>query len=306
MDKEKFRAMAEFHAAMYINNSNDSRAPALKNAQRDIAAIELAFPAVQDESILLAMAAWLSFLCSVDDEVERLDVDTAELALSDSATILTSSLRSNERSSQRYGGACLDPACDAIRAWTKNFIRQLRGLVPLAVYNRLIDSVLDVLEAMLAEVLLRQTSAVDIETYLLVRTRTVGLRPFFVLLQADLQLDVGGPSSDSALHALEANVTLAVALQNDIVGLWRDLAEGESFNIITLAAGLSGYDLQTAIRSAVDMHNHAASTACFLMVSMSDHSNSGALDVACRRYAASVCALVATHFAWASSAKRYA
>ncbi|KAK1815550.1 hypothetical protein LTR12_010015 [Friedmanniomyces endolithicus] len=187
--------MAQFHGAMYINNDNDSRAAAAKHAERDITAIHLGFPAVQDQSILFAMAAWLSVLRNVNDEVDRLDADTAQLALTDSAAMLTSSIRSSSRSPQRYGGACLDPACDAIRAWTKNFVRHLRGLVPQAVYADVIHSVLDVWEVMLAELLVRDRSAGDVET--------IGFRPFFILFQADLAFDREGVSEDEALLEME-------------------------------------------------------------------------------------------------------
>ncbi|KAK5141908.1 hypothetical protein B0A54_16111 [Friedmanniomyces endolithicus] len=195
--------MAEFHGAMYINNDNLTRVAATKNAERDITAIYLAFPAVQVESILLAMAAWLSVLRNVNDEVERLDANTAQLALTDSAAILTSSIRSSSRSPQRYGGACLDPACDVIRAWTKNFVRQLRGLVPQAVYMHVIGSVLDVWDVMLAEVLVRDASAVDVEAYLEDRTGTIGFRPFIVLLQADVSSDRGGLLEERGLQEME-------------------------------------------------------------------------------------------------------
>ncbi len=202
MDKGRLQAMAEFHGAMYINNDNLTRVAATKNAERDITSIHLAFPAVQDQSILLAMAAWLSVLRNVKDEVERLDADIAQLALTDSAAILTSSIRSSSRSPQRYGGACLNPACDPTRAWTKNFVRQLRGLVPHAVYTTVNGSVLDVWEVMLAGVLVREMSAVDIGTSLGVRTRTIGFRPFFLLLQVDLAFARDGVSEDETLQEM--------------------------------------------------------------------------------------------------------
>ncbi|KAK0253560.1 hypothetical protein LTR48_001411 [Friedmanniomyces endolithicus] len=184
LDKEKLQAMAEFHGAMYINNDNLTRVAATKNAERDITAIYLAFPAVQVESILLAMAAWLSVLRNVNDEVERLDANTAQLALTDSAAILTSSIRSSSRSPQRYGGACLDPACDAV-------------------YMHVIGSVLDVWDVMLAEVLVRDASAVDVEAYLEDRTGTIGFRPFIVLLQADVSSDRGGLLEERGLQEME-------------------------------------------------------------------------------------------------------
>ncbi|KAK1808008.1 hypothetical protein LTR12_017640 [Friedmanniomyces endolithicus] len=195
--------MAEFHGAMYINNANDSRATATKHAERDITAIRLAFPAIQNESILLAMAAWPSVLRNVNDELERLETDSAQLALTDSAAILASSMRSSSRGPQRYGGACLDPACDVIRAWTKNSVRQLRGLVPQAVYMHVIGSVLDVWDVMLAEVLVRDAPAVDVEAYLEDRTGTIGFRPFIVLLQADVSFDRGGLLEERGLQEME-------------------------------------------------------------------------------------------------------
>ncbi|KAK3642965.1 hypothetical protein LTR56_008834 [Elasticomyces elasticus] len=306
MDEDKIRAMAEFHAAMYINKETKSTVLLLQKAERDVAAIWLAFPDLQNESTVLAMAAWLALLCNVDDEIERLDANTAQLALSDSAAILASSMRNNERSPQRYSGACLNPACDSIRAWTKNFVRQLRGLVPQAVYINVVNNVLDVWEALQDEAYLREDAVSDVGSYLEIRTRTVGLRPFFDLLQADLQLDDDELAREPVIWQLEQNVTLAVALQNDIVGLKRDLADAEPLNIISMAAGMPDSDLRSASDSAVDMHNQAASAACALASSLSDLTRTSELGAASQRYANSVCALIATHFAWVSSAKRYA
>ncbi|KAK0969861.1 hypothetical protein LTR91_016120 [Friedmanniomyces endolithicus] len=164
MEKGKLQAIAEFHGAMYINNDNLSRVAATKHAERDIAAIQLAFPAVQDESILLAMAAWLSVLRNVNDEIERLDADTAQLALTDSGAILASSMRSSSRGPQ---------------------------------------SVLDVWDVMLAGVLVRDVSAVDVETDVEVQARTIGYRPFFILLQADFSFHGMGHLNDEVLQETE-------------------------------------------------------------------------------------------------------
>ncbi|KAK4962480.1 hypothetical protein LTR10_000106 [Elasticomyces elasticus] len=306
MDKDKIRAMAEFQAAMYTNKEMESTISLYQKAEKDVAAIWLAFPDLQSESTVLAMAAWLALLCNVDDEIERLDANTAQLALSDSAAILASSMRNNERRPQRYGGACLNPACDSIRAWTKNFVRQLRGLVPQAVYINVVNNVLDVWEALQDEAYLQEEPVSDIESYLEIRTRTVGLRPFFDLLQADLQLEDDELAREPSIWQLEQNVTLAVALQNDIVGLKRDLADAEPLNIISLVAGMPDNDLRSASDSAVDMHNQAASTACALASSLSDPTRTSELGAASQRYANSVCALIATHFAWISSAKSMA
>ncbi|KAK5676859.1 hypothetical protein LTS10_010623 [Elasticomyces elasticus] len=292
---------------MYINKETESTISTIalyQKAERDVAAIWLAFPDLQNENTALAMAAWLALLCNVDDEIDRLDADTAQLALSDSAAILASSMRSNERSPQRYGGACLNPACDPVRAWTKNFVRQLRGLVPQAVYVNVVNNVLDVWEALQDEANLREDAVGDVGSYLEVRTRTVGLRPFFDLLQADLQLEDDELAQEPSIWQLEQNVTLAVALQNDIVGLKRDLADAEPLNIISLAAGLPDSDLRSASKSAVDMHNQAAATACALASSLSGPTRTSELGAASQRYANSLCALIATHFAWVSSAKR--
>ncbi len=97
----------------------------------------------------------------------------------------------------------MDPACDSIRAWTKNFVRQLRGLVPHAVYMDVVDSVLDVWDVMLAGVLVRDVSAVDVETDVEVQARTIGYRPFFILLQADFSFHGMGHLNDEVLQETE-------------------------------------------------------------------------------------------------------
>jgi len=51
MDKDKIRAMAEFHAAMYIKKETESTISLYQKAERDVAAIWLAFPDLQNERI---------------------------------------------------------------------------------------------------------------------------------------------------------------------------------------------------------------------------------------------------------------
>jgi hypothetical protein len=50
---------------------------------KELEGVMLRFPSIQDEHILLAMAAWFSVLCAVDDLVEKMDGVIARSVLHD-------------------------------------------------------------------------------------------------------------------------------------------------------------------------------------------------------------------------------
>ena len=79
----------------------------------------------------------------------------------------------------------------------------------------------------------------DLPTYMSVRSRTIALDPFFEVLKREYL-----PAEwqfDTAWENLQLEVGCAAGLQNDLIGLGRDLENGEQLNaVIVLLRALGG------------------------------------------------------------------
>ena len=188
---------------------------------------------------------------------------------------------------------------------TKAFVRQLRGLVSQATFSNVVTSVLDVWDAMAQEQDFVAADDKDVQRYLDIRARTVGLRPFFDILQFEFRLSFDQSQGHSALWQLEDGVTLAVALQNDIVGLSKDIAKGQVLNLALIHANQADDDLETGYQLAVEMHNRSveAAASAASLASRGDFCDS---ELAVHQYVDCLLGFIDRHFAWAASSQRYA
>ncbi|KAH9841326.1 terpenoid synthase [Teratosphaeria destructans] len=100
------------------------------------------------------------------------------------------------------------------------------------------------------------TGEVDERTYLATRARTVGLGPFFVLVEA-----VVGGDGGRVEEEVKMQVAVAVALQNDVLGLSRDLEMGEGRNFVVVCSRGAGRGLAWGVEKAVVVHNEAVGEA---------------------------------------------
>ena len=259
----------------------DSKQLKLQKATSDVAAVRQAFPSITDESIIVAMAAWFALLCNVDDEIEQLGGGAARDALRDSMHMLQDS---TDDSYGRRPSLC-DPISWRVHAFTKAIVRQTRPVLAPQTYAGLIDNILTVFAALdLERAMKDEPSLVDPDVYLRVRCRTVGLDPFFYLVRTELAVE-------EPLARLEAAVSLAVGLQNDIVGLRKDIMEGERFNFILLR----GEGIERGLRKAVGCHNRSVRLAAQAMDELPGAKEDHVL----------VLGFVARHWAWAKCADRY-
>lgn len=248
------------------------------------------------------MATWFALLCAVDDEVERMDAQAAELAIASSVVALRASVNPEERKDSIYSPACVDCGTRLTLALTKAFASQLRGLVPRTLYESLVKKIVDVWQAMAIERELRGQSAVEQAEYLRVRSCTVGLEPFFVLLEHALRSDTSDSNVRLVLEELQRHISCIVGLQNDIAGFRKDIAVGETFNILVLNGREPGASLSTSLEKVLKMHNSIvkAAVACRDKIELYCGSNCAATE-----YAESLLGFVPRHFVWASKAERY-
>jgi len=264
------------------------------------------------------MAAWFSALCRIDDLVETLHPDAIPHALLDSLSILRDGYISFHESID----LCLDDVIAAADVDTLNRVRKISyalrnhlvSLLPRATYQRVVDGVADTWAGIVAETYLRAQAQgqVDGDGYLEVRTRTCGLTPFFALLAyatgtAYSQEECCAGRS-KAVEELEGCVKVAVGVQNDLVGLEKDMKTKESMNYvlvsaITTAGGKdvkSITDVSVAIERAVEVHDRAVEVAMSLLAEI--EREGGETEV---RRARELVAFIGRHFEWAVGSRRY-
>ena len=93
-------------------------------------------------------------------------------------------------------------------------------------------------EGLVWEFQYRQTShsniGNDLATYLQIRSRIMGIAPFFTLISS-LYTPRGG--DQEKISVLQGAVSLATGLQNDLIGLEKDLRNGERMNAVMVVLG---------------------------------------------------------------------
>jgi hypothetical protein len=136
----------------------------------------------------------------------------------------------------------------------------VKALLTGASYRDLCHGISEVFDAMVEELRFRQFLDRDLFKYLSIRGSTVGLTPFFHLLRVNL--GHSRPCSQN-LTILELCVHIVVGLQNDLIGVERDIATREWMNYAVVYAGYRG-DLdqrdgmkvvESGIHRAVERHN---------------------------------------------------
>lgn len=274
------------------------------------------------------------------------DASSSSSSTSSSASSSASSSRAPSPPSAAGGLCCCDPHAMAstsrrLRHLTGVFRAHVQALLPERAYRRLAAAICNTWAGYVAEANFREsvgsglssssTSSISrslLGTYLAVRERTIGVAPFFVLLEADV-LPAGHVAS-GALKALKQSVTDVVVLQNDLCGLEPDICEDNVLNFVILAsdelrAVMAGKEVRTAangrlrgeefgmtvqeavkkgnegILRATAMHNNVvemASRHCEYLVAEMDRENCDEEAVVANE----ILNFVTTHYRWASQA----
>lgn len=279
----------------------------LSASEADFKFTNITFPGLQRRETILAMTAWFSYLCTIDDVVEAMEANAARQALLEAVTILK----------QPYGplrnrSSFPDTPSSRVTHITYAFCRHLQALLAEQTYRNVSATICTVLGGIMAEMPFRAkgTSPETIDEYMAIRVRTIGIAPLAALLASE-NIDVSHTAS-SALRALEKEIFAIVGLQNDILGLEKDLRTGEMMNFVVVDSGI---DLATAdvlteagrgkvregVAHLVLYHNERLQLAKRLRkVIASRPEDNGEREVAEGLYL-----LTATHFYWASAARRY-
>jgi hypothetical protein len=154
-------------------------------------------------------------------------------------------------------------------------------------------------------------------TYMAIRSRTIALNPFFEVIKTEF-LAEGEWQFNSAWEKLQLEVSRVAGLQNDLVGLVRDLKDGEQLNAVIVMmdsyGGIHKGDpnpalLSWCVANTSTEHNQCV-TRCLYYASrlhvaayesQRDDSNMARTEVVVRH----ILQLCETHLQWCASAKRY-
>ncbi|KAI0592596.1 hypothetical protein TUN199_05176 [Pyrenophora tritici-repentis] len=224
-------------------------------------------------------------------------------------------------------------------ALASSFIRQCQVVLSPRALPKVFTEVVNVLEALKEEsAYLDRKVLPSIEDYLRLRVRTIGLTPFFAILanisdgveaQEAKEFRAGNNSDGKHLHDNRSTTSSSgdtssfwtsplhkrfsdciqrtVGLQNDIVGLDKDIEKGEKMNLAVLLVEQQNETTENleaihrARATAVLMHNTEMQNVIRRWADIKAANHSHVVQV----YAQSLVAFTRTHFTWASHANRY-
>lgn len=297
-------SLIEQHAQVYLSTELYSTEEALPKAKVDVTSVLKCFPLITDDKIVLAMAAWYTFLCVMDDAVEKLD---NMMGLNQAIAKLQTAGEDAEEDSvpESYSRSCsgaFQRSIDEVRilAFTAAYISHTRALLPHDLHRGLLRASATVLEAMLSESKWRTQASIDEPTYLSIRCETIGMRPFFLLAHYNFDPESALKPLHPRLETAMSNLRTAVGLQNDLIGLERDLGEGELFNYVLRSRRPSVEKMGQRWQRAIALHNETIRSAIEAWKVLRRAGKAG--EVECLE-----CLLkfVERHFLWATSAVRY-
>lgn len=151
----------------------------------------------------------------------------------------------------------------------------------------------------------------DLPTYLGIRSRTISLNPFFEVIKCEyLPAEL---RSNTAWDELQLHVCRAAGLQNDLIGLERDLEMGEQMNAVIVllqehCSSLKGLDktlYSRCIGVINEEHNRCIAQSLDCTPQFSSLAGCEKSVIFVEEVMRHVISLGETHLKWCASAKRY-
>lgn len=171
------------------------------------------------------------------------------------------------------------------------------------------EAVWSVLEAHIEECHFVESGPItDVPTYMRIRRRTIGLNPFFELIKSEYLPKEA--FSEPAWEPLQTQVSAAAGLQNDLIGLERDVEKGEILNavLIGMRAKQTANDtlspdelLSASVSNVSEQHNLAAQSSLESFIQLCQESSSNCV----REVARNILTVCQTHLMWCTSDRRY-
>ncbi|KAK1753803.1 Iridoid synthase [Echria macrotheca] len=280
----------------------------------EVNTINLFFPDIESDTIRICFTAWLAFICAVDDILEKMLPAEQESALLDCIHIINSDISH---------GLSIPPSTvgakeAAIQGMARTFHSHCSRYLSVHSAQAFFRAITVVFEAHLDEIrFLAGHLSNDFTTYMGIRSRTIALSPFFEVIKSEYLPHDTFKGTTTMWDDLQHAVSCAAGLQNDLIGLARDLENGERLNaVMVLLPTLSDGDIQHTNRDALSQavtlvaaeHNRSVSRAfeCAGQVIMSSAEGLASESiVAVAQVARNILLLCETHLKWCASAKRY-
>lgn len=151
--------------------------------------------------------------------------------------------------------------------------------------------------------------------YLSIRGRTIALNPFFEVIKTEYLEEADWAFNDDWLK-LQADVSRVAGLQNDMIGLVRDIEDGEELNaVMVLMKGFKGHrngevnhNILSRCLAMVNAEHNRSADRCLQHMShlhrVAEKSQGSAL-ARVERVARHIMMMCETHLRWCSSSKRY-
>ncbi|KAK4170855.1 hypothetical protein QBC36DRAFT_341150 [Triangularia setosa] len=190
--------------------------------------------------------------------------------------------------------------------------------LPQASARAFFEAVCVVLEAHVDEVRFLQGRVPNnFSTYITIRSRTIALNPFFEVIKTEFLAETEW-QFNSAWEKLQHEVSRVAGLQNDLIGLARDLEDGEPLNAITVLmrsyGGIDKSELNSALLSwciaEVSAEHNQGITRCLyhasqLHLAAKELGLQGAAMARTEVVVRHIFLLCETHLKWCASSKRY-
>lgn len=297
------------HQNFYSTDRRLDHDQAREKATSDVKAIRYAFPESRRSWAQSLMCSWFALLCAVDDEMESLKPDEALHTLTQLVLTIKKIHHgeiSKKRDPRRFraGPYARQEQQNRLINLNQHLILSAQTTLPPTPYHKFLSQITQVWDSMKNEILLRHSPLKTEHTYLQIRSHTVGLRPFFSILQTEFLTEkISNPSITAHLDRLQNHISIVVGLQNDLVGLKRDIASVEAYNIVLLKTEASpGAGIARAVREVVRMHNQQVLHAVEEFRGIVEKR--GGWD-GCALVAYGMLAFATRHFLWACKAERY-
>ncbi|KAE8145985.1 hypothetical protein BDV25DRAFT_133311 [Aspergillus avenaceus] len=264
-----------------------------QQALEEVRTINLFFPRSRSRNLRICMAAWLDVFCAVNDIVETLPLNEIECAVRQSVMLLGEAPRYDrcicEHSSKHPSTAKVTH----LKPATRDFFHEISIIF----------------DAFIEEGKFKQGQLPNnLPTYMHIRECTIGIAPLFSLLKNGLHPNGLCPS---VFGELQSQLNEIAGLQNDLLGLEKDIKRGEYMNAAIVAMrenkGGDQRSNQTTLdmaKSISELHNSCVSRMmdrCELLFHTGEEEQSSW----CEALVAHMQLSVETHFMWCQSSKRY-
>ncbi|CAI6098886.1 unnamed protein product, partial [Clonostachys chloroleuca] len=278
-----------------------------QNCKVEVNAIDTFFPGALPEKVHICFAAWLAFACAMDDILETLPSDLGQAVLCECIEIIQGRPADVSNGTQGHAGdARIQHLTRTLRQHVTRHLRQ----DTCDVFFR---EVCGVLYAHIDEFLfLDGRIPQDLDTYMSIRSRTISLNPFFEVIKREYFPAIW--RSTTAWDRLQEAISSAAGLQNDLVGLERDIKNDEQMNAVIILmrsqAGARSADkthslLARCVDTAVDEHNKRMETVFKQAARILELAGGDQLAVATNQVVQHIVTMARGHLTWCASAKRY-